>query len=64
MARVAPAGMRAVSPTAQLVVMLGLVALAAWVALLARLAQTLRCCLAGLAVSAVTLEWLVLARRV
>ena len=63
-ARAAPAGMRAASPTAQLVVMLGLVALAARVALLARLARTLRLCWAGPAVSGVTPGPLVVALRV
>ena len=56
--------MQAASPMAQLVVMPALVALVEWVALRARLAQTLRRCLAVLAVSAVMPEWLVLARRV
>ena len=47
--------MRAASPTAQLVVVPGLVAPVEWVALRARLAPTLQSCLAVLAVSAVTL---------
>jgi hypothetical protein len=54
-ARVAPAGMRAASPTARRVVMPALVALVERAAQLARLARTRRRCLAVLAEPAVTL---------
>jgi hypothetical protein len=57
------AGMRAVSPTVQRVVMLGLAALAEQVAQRARSARTLRRCLAGLAGLAVTLARRAGARR-
>jgi len=63
-ARAAPAGMRAVSPTAQLVVMRAPVALVAWAELLARRARTPHRWSAALAASAVTPELLVLALRV
>jgi hypothetical protein len=56
--------MRAASPTARLVVMLGLAALVAAAALLAQLARTLRRCLVVMAEPAVTLGSLVVARWV
>jgi hypothetical protein len=63
-ARAALASMRAVSPTARLVVMPARVALVAWAELLARLARTPRRWSAGLAGPAATPGLLVLARRV
>ncbi len=63
-ARAAPGSMRAASPTARLVVMLGRVVLVEQAALLALLARTLQRCLAVLAVSAVTPGSLVVARWV
>jgi DNA-binding LytR/AlgR family response regulator len=63
-ARAARAGMRVVSPMAQMVVVPARVAVVAWGEPLARRARTPRCCLAELAVSAVMLELLVVALQV